>query len=835
MNPIIEQIRKDRYQKNNESRQENFKRVAGFCANGNDRDEAEFFDVMDAGLFFPGGRVMSNAGIGSKLTLQNCFTACRIEDDMKSIFEMITVGALTHKSGGGIGYDFSTLRPNGMPTNNDAIASGAVSFMEVFDKETACIQQGGRRGANMGVMAIYHPDILEFVKAKSQNREVLKHFNLSVMVDDAFMNAVENHQSITLHFPVYDEEGKIINDESKWEVSRTVQATDLWNVIMESAYSNGEPGILFYDTMNRDNNLYYAETITHTNPCGEFLCGSVKQSFIDEYIPYKKITDFAGACNLGSLYIHKFVRNPFTDSAYLDYERLKKTINVAVRMLDNIIDITHYPIDMYKNYQKTFRTIGLGATGLADALVMLGMRYDSREARDFVDELFNTIALRAYQASVELAKEKEPFPAMLRKKFAQSNYISKHIDLKESHGQNWMRLREDIDTYGIRNARILSVAPVGTGSMVWGENCSSGIEPIFSLEYDRKIKIGGQDEKNEQIVTMKDYAWAQYQKLVQQGELDETQARKIEECFVTALEIDPDHHITMLGNIAKHIDMSVSKTINVPTEYTLEQVKDIYKLCWSLGIKGCTIFRPNDLRTGILIEKEDKGTQVSTDPGKLAENGSNAPITPTMQTHTLVSNTSNNTHDEPLCGIDQLQRGDILAPYDELLGRSQALYTGCGKLYCELKYDEFDGSPWETWLTKGSGGGCERNLQFISRLMSLCLRGGIDISNIISQAMDIDPCPAYIKRGESKGSSCPTAIGYAMKDLYDSIQERYGNTEEDAPLDASIHQSFLETCKAEKSNQGRMSKTQCPECGEELVMEGGCNICKACGYSSCGL
>ena len=264
-NEWLEKIWKDRYQKNGETYEENLRRVAKFCAH-TASEENEFFDIMNKGLFFPGGRTMSNSGIGSRLTLNNCFVAPQVPDDNTGIFESVKLGAITHQRGGGIGYDFSMLRPAGTPTSNDAIASGPVSFMNVFNAQTATILQGNRRGANMGVMNVYHPDIEKFVLAKSEDPNKLCHFNLSVMVDDCFMYDAEQRNTIMLHWPVYDENGDIEIDPAKWKVTREVNAGDLWDLITRNAYDNGEPGIFFYDNMNRDNNLHYTEKIVCSNP-----------------------------------------------------------------------------------------------------------------------------------------------------------------------------------------------------------------------------------------------------------------------------------------------------------------------------------------------------------------------------------------------------------------------------------------------------------------------------------------------------------------------------------------------------------------------------------------
>lgn len=360
-NPISFKFWEDRYKKNDETVQDNLHRVAKYIAT-NEEEEEEFYNLMAFGFFFPGGRTMSNSGIGNNLTINNCFVAPYIKDDLVDIFKKVTLGAKTHQKGGGIGYDFSHIRPQGTPTSNDAIASGPVSFMDVFNAQTATILQGGRRGANMGVLNVYHPDIMTFINAKAENADRLNHFNLSVMVDNNFMKAVENDLEIYLHFPVYNNDGSICTDENKWTHKEKIKAKILWNEIMQKAYNNGEPGIFFYDNMNKDNNLYYIERIVCSNPCSEYLAGTLygknpnnQKNLISE--------NYGGACNLGSLFLHNFVKNPFTKNASVDWVSLQKSIYSAVKMLDEVIDVNHFPDKIYENYQKSFRTIGLGETG----------------------------------------------------------------------------------------------------------------------------------------------------------------------------------------------------------------------------------------------------------------------------------------------------------------------------------------------------------------------------------------------------------------------------------------------------------------------------------------
>lgn len=778
VNEILENIWKDRYQKNNETLDDNFKRVAKYISKTKEEEE-EFYNVMKNILFLPAGRTMSNSGIGRDLTLNNCFVAPQIKDDLSDIFDKVSLGAKTHQKGGGIGYDFSQLRPKGSPTSNDAIASGAISFMDVFNAQTATILQGNRRGANMGVMSVYNMDIEDFITAKSYDEGKLNHFNVSVMVDDDFISAVRSNENIFLHYPVYNEDGKIENNPDNWIYKKEVSAKKIWDSIMQRAYDNGEPGIFFYDNLNKDNNLWYIENIVCSNPCAEYLAGTIYG--YDKNGQKLNHSDFGGACNLGSLFLHNFVVNPFTPNSKIDYNKLKTTIYSAVRMLDNIIDINNFPDKIYENYQKAFRTIGLGITGLADALAMMGIKYNSKVARTFAFELMNFIALNVYKASIELSKERGEFPFLDREKFVESGFIKKHCDLYDE----WKEIRDDILKYGIRNGKMLSVAPTGTLSLTFGNNCSSGLEPIFSLEYERKVKIGGQADDNIKIIPMRDYAYGEWLKA---SKRDDCSVGK--DVFITALEMTVDEHVDMLASIAYHVDMSCSKTINVPSDYSFEDTKKIYEKCHHLGIKGCTIFRPNEIRQGIMI------TENSEDKKK---------------------NTTNQSSQ------NELPRGHIIKVDDNCIGLKRTLQTGCGTLHCEAFFDPTSGQLLETYFSKGSSGGCNNFMIGLSRMISLAARGGIDIHAIIDQLNSCGTCPSYAvrsatKKDTSKGSCCPAAISNSLLDMYNSMQNKIGKYTD---------------CKAPEECDNKNIVNPCPQCGDELLFEGGCNICKSCGWSRC--
>ena len=779
VNEVYESIWKDRYQKNGESYDDQLWRVADFIASaegdwGAPKWAEKFFSIMKEGYFFPAGRTMSNAGIGEKLTLNNCFVAPIVGNSMEQIFDAVKLGAMTHKAGGGIGYAFSNLAPNGYRTRNDAIASGPVSFMDVFNAQTATVQQGSRRGANMGMLSVYHPDILEFIHAKSSTEGRLNHFNLSVVVDDSFMWNVITDGQVLLHWPIYDEKGnKLPYDKWDEQFTKSVPARDIWNEIMQMAYDNGEPGVFYEDNANNRNPAWYVERIVCSNPCAEYLAGTINAADPSQY---------GGACNLGSLFLHNFVKNPFTKQAHLDTDALRDTISIAVRMLDDIIDVNKFPDKIYENYQKSMRTIGIGITGLADMLAMLGMKYDSQEARDYVESLMQMITNAEYYASVQLAKEKGCFPLCEPDKHVNSNYVKSVLE----HD-----VIAEMSEYGIRNAKIQAVAPCGTISMVFGNNCSSGIEPIFSLSYDRKVKIGGQDDKDVKIVKMMDYAYYLYHKLKDEGKQLDFDEHDI---FPTALNMSVDDHVAMLATISKYTDMSVSKTINVPTEASFDEVKDIYIQCWKKGIKGCTIFRPNAIRQGILLteNKDDKPKPEST-----------ASILP---------------------------RGSIIEPSNDLIGKKRKIQTGCGSLHVLAFFDPIDGNLQEVYFNKGSTGGCANFMTGLSRMVSLLCRAGVDIMTIKDQLDSTGVCPSYATRkathhDTSKGSCCPMAIGNALVEMYNEMQSELDDKDDE---EKPVKKTPVEPIKDVNVRQ-----QLCPECGEPLVFEGGCCTCKSCGYTKC--
>ena len=539
--------------------------------------EPRFFDILRDFQFLPGGRIQAGAGTARQVTLFNCFVMGRVEDSIPGIFESLEEGAVTMQQGGGIGVDFSTLRPRGTQAKAaGAVASGPVSFMQVWDAMCGTIlSTGARRGAMMATLRCDHPDIVEFVTAKQRPGQ-LRRFNLSVLVTDAFIAAVRGGDDWPLVFPAATIDGKsedhaetVTRDWPGFDkpvpcrVVRRTPARDLWNLILRATYDYAEPGVLFVDRINRMNNLYYREHISATNPCGEIPLP-----------PY-------GACDLGSLNLTRFVSAPFTRQARLDTERLAETARTAVRLLDNVIDASRFPLPQQAENARGTRRIGLGITGLADALAMLGLRYGSAESLQVAAGAMKLICHAAYRASIALAREKGTFPFYERDKFLAAPFIQ---SLPED-------IQASIDRDGIRNSHLLAIAPTGTISLLAG-NVSSGLEPIFAESYERQLL----DEDGEpQPFALTDYALALWRRTT-------GKASGHPDAFVTAGGLKAIDHLEMQAALQPFVDNSISKTINVPLAYPFEDFKRIYDLAYDKGLKGCTTFRPNPV-TGMVLSE----------------------------------------------------------------------------------------------------------------------------------------------------------------------------------------------------------------------------------------
>ena len=531
--------------------------------------EDKFFNALEDFKYLPAGRITAGAGTARRVTLFNCFVMGTVPDSMSGIFDMLKEAALTMQQGGGIGYDFSTIRPRGADVLGvSADASGPLSFMDVWDAMCRTIMSAGsRRGAMMATMRCDHPDVEDFIAAKSDPAR-LRMFNMSVLVTDPFMEAVKADGSWDLVFG-----GKVY---------KTVQARDLWNKIMQATYDYAEPGVIFIDRINAANNLNYCETIAATNPCGE-----------QPLPPY-------GACLLGSINLARLVAQPFEDDAHLDQDAMSELVATAVRMMDNVVDVSNFPLPEQAAEAQNKRRIGLGVTGLADALLMVGLRYGSDEAAAQTEAWLKAIARASYLASVELAKEKGAFPLFDAEKFLASGTMMQMDD----------DVRDAIREHGIRNALLTSIAPTGTISLYAG-NVSSGIEPVFAYAYTRKVLQKDGSRTEEEVV---DYAVQMWREL--KGDTP------LPDYFVNAQTLPPADHVKMQAAAQKWIDSSISKTINCPEDISFDAFKDVYMQAWDTGCKGCTTYRPNDVTGSVLSVSSEKTDKAPADsPDQVSEGG----------------------------------------------------------------------------------------------------------------------------------------------------------------------------------------------------------------------
>ncbi|HVM81449.1 MAG TPA: adenosylcobalamin-dependent ribonucleoside-diphosphate reductase [Stellaceae bacterium] len=533
--------------------------------------QERFYEILQGFKFLPAGRILAGAGTGRTVTLFNCFVMGVIEDSIPSIFRALEEGAITMQQGGGIGYDFSTLRPRGARAKGvGSVASGPVSFLAIWDAMCGTmLSTGARRGAMMATLRCDHPDIAEFIAAKQQPGR-LRNFNLSIQVTYDFMDAVARDGEWPLVFPAdaIDTEGETATRE--WpgratpvacRIVKRRRARDLWEAMLRAAYDYAEPGVLFIDRINRRNNLWYCERIGATNPCGEIPLP-----------PY-------GACDLGSLNLTQFVREPFGPDARLDLQDLGATAGVAVRLLDNVIDASRFPLPQQAARARASRRIGLGITGLGDALIMLGMEYGSERSLALASDAMRTICHAAYRASIALGSEKGRFPELKEDAYLEGHFIRA---LPED-------IRAGIRQRGIRNSHLLAIAPTGSISLLAG-NVSSGLEPVFDASYQRKmLNADGSLEE----FTLTDYA-------VELWRLALGRATELPPAFVTARELAVSAHLDVQAALQPFVDNSISKTINVPADSSFGDFREIYRLAYEKGLKGCTTFRPNPITGAVL-------------------------------------------------------------------------------------------------------------------------------------------------------------------------------------------------------------------------------------------
>ncbi len=756
--PIAEQIwdMKYRFKKADGSPidlsvEDTWRRIARDLAQAEDDPELwqeRFYAALENFKFLPAGRITAGAGTARQVTLFNCFVMGTIPDSMGGIFEMLKEAALTMQQGGGIGYDFSTIRPRGADVKGVAAdASGPLSFMDVWDAMCRTIMSAGsRRGAMMATMRCDHPDIEDFISAKADAAR-LRMFNLSVLVTDDFMEAVKSDGPWDLRF-----DGKIYH---------TMQARDLWNRMMRATYDYAEPGVIFIDRINAANNLNYCETIAATNPCGE-----------QPLPPY-------GACLLGSINLARLVADPFEDTAHLDSDALTDLVGTAVRMMDNVVDISKFPLPEQRAEAQAKRRIGLGVTGLADALLMIGLRYGSHEAARQTEDWLRAIARAAYLASVQLAKEKGAFPL-----FDAEGYLA-----SGTMQQMDPDVRDAVREHGIRNALLTSIAPTGTISLYAG-NVSSGIEPVFAYAYTRKVLQKDGSRTEEEVV---DYAVQLWRDLKGGAPLPEY--------FVNAQTLSPTEHVRMQAAAQKWVDSSISKTINCPEDISFDDFKDVYVQAWDSGCKGCTTYRPNDVTGSVLSVSAD----ASAAPEIVATDAA----------------------------VPQTPHGDVIY-MSEPLDRPQALEGSTYKLkwpdsehaiYLTINDIIINGHrrPFEVFINS-------KNMEHfawtvaLTRMISAVFRRGGDVSFVVEELKAVfDP------RGGAwvKGKYIPSilaAIGGVIEQhlVLTGFLAGEGKGLKTDPQAMAIG---LET-----GGRG----TACPGCGQSgMRMIEGCMTCASCGYSRC--
>ncbi len=712
--------------------------------------EEKFYEALEGFKYLPAGRITAGAGTARQVTLFNCFVMGTIPDSMSGIFEMLKEAALTMQQGGGIGYDFSTIRPKGADVHGVAAdASGPLSFMDVWDAMCRTIMSAGsRRGAMMATMRCDHPDIEDFIAAKSDPAR-LRMFNMSVLVTDAFMEAVKADQAWELTFAD--------------KVYRTVQARDLWNRIMQATYDYAEPGVIFIDRINQANNLSYCETIAATNPCGE-----------QPLPPY-------GACLLGSINLSRLVSNAFEDGAALDTAKLDDLVAVAVRMMDNVVDASKFPLEAQAREAQAKRRIGLGVTGLADALLMVGLRYGSDEAARQTSEWLHAIARAAYLASVQLAKEKGAFPLFDAEAYLASGTMQ---EMDED-------VREAVRAHGIRNALLTSIAPTGTISLYAG-NVSSGIEPVFAYAYTRKVLQKDGTRSEEEVV---DYAVQLWREKFGDKELPDY--------FVNAQTLAPLDHVKMQAAAQKWVDSSISKTINCPEDISFDAFKDVYMEAWDSGCKGCTTYRPNAVTGSVLSVSEEKPKEEAPE---VITNDDAEP----QQPHGDVIYMS-----EPLDRPSELEGNTYKVKWPD---SEHALYITINDIVLNGHR-----RPFEVFINS-------KNMEHfawtvaLTRMISAVFRRGGDVSFVVEELKAVfDP------RGGAwmQGKYIPSILA-AIGGVIEQHMIATG-------FIAGEGMGLKSDPQREVVNLDNPRGQACSSCGQyDLRMVEGCMTCGSCGYSKCG-
>ncbi len=740
----------------------------------------QFYRMMAKLEFLPNSPTLMNAGRELQ-QLSACFVL-PVGDSIEEIFEAAKHTAMIHKSGGGTGFSFSRLRPESDRVGSTGgIASGPVSFIRIFDTSTDVIKQGGtRRGANMGILSIDHPDVLKFVHAKDKDDGFLQNFNISVAITEKFMQAVERGED-------YD----LVNPRAKQPAGK-LNAREVFDDIVQSAWKTGDPGIVFIDRINKYNPTPQLGMMESTNPCGE-----------QPLLPYE-------SCNLGSLNLSRMVQDT-PSGPKVDWDKLEKTVRSAVRFLDNVITMNKYPIPQIDDMTKMTRKIGLGVMGWADMLILLGIPYNSQEALDAAEQVMKFIHEKADQASTELAQERGVFPA-----WRESIYGPSAANTK------------------LRNSTRTTIAPTGTISIIG--NCSSGIEPLFALSYVRNVM------DNTRLVEVNPYfedvarkeGFFSDELMAELAERGSCQGipqvpEWVQRVFVTAHDITPEWHVQMQAAFQKYTDNAVSKTVNFANGATVEDVRKVYTLAYKLGCKGVTMYRDGSKSEQVLSTGHTE--KVRSEKGERLVPGE---ATVLRQADEIAA--------KPVPLMPRERPASVM-------GVTHGIRTGHGKMYVTINFDE-SGKPFEVFSNLGKAGGCDSaQLEAISRLVSLALRSGLDIESIIKQLRGITCCPAWDDGVQVR--SAPDAVAIALgrhldpetsKQRAQTFNERtmvglqLGFHSDQAPSAGSEHAApspeaaHHETMTAAPSGR----PITCPDCSSKLVYQEGCLLCPGCGFNKCG-
>lgn len=734
-------IWKNKYRENNESFDEWLDRVSG----GN--YELKML-ILDQKFLF-GGRTLSNRGTNKKGSFSNCYSRGFVEDNLEDLMQANTDIAKTFKAQGGQGISLSKIRPRGCDINNGQFKSdGIIPFMEIYNRTTQSISQGGsRKGALIMSLDIWHKEAEDFIKIKSENAERINKANLSLEIDDNFMECVHDYYAHGLE--------RVVKVEKEYEgnkIEYEVTPIKLYKLMMQKAYDWAEPGCIFTDRFRNYNLMQFCDDyqIETCNPCGE------------QPLPKH------GACNLGSLNLSKFVKYPFEKTSYFDFKDFRRAVKIAVEALDTVVDenVKNHPLKEQAEMAKNYRNIGLGIMGLHDALIKMGYTYGSGHSLNIIHDIMYTMFDEAVKTSANLAAKKGTFPAY------NENVLKSEILISQV-GEETLEL---VKEYGLRNCSLISIAPTGSiGSLL---DVSTGCEPFYDFSYIRKTEsLNGEEPKYYKVDSgiVKEYR-----------KITKTKDESLPEYFITASQIHWKDRIAIQAIMQNYVDTAISSTINLPKETTLAEIEALYLEAWLSGLKGVTIYRDGCKREGILSKEEKRKTN---------------------------SNKSKNT----------LERGYVVPSNDNVIGLKKTLKTGCGTLHCKVFFDADTNDLTEIYLSKGSTGGCNNFMVGLSRMISMSARAGVSVVDIVDQLMSAGTCPSYYvrkktKKDTSKGSSCPVAVGYAIKELWEEFQGK-----ELKPKDT----------EEEKIQEEVNEKPTCPQCGAPIVFEGGCNTCRSCGWSKC--